>query len=92
MSFLLVGPSGWTQNKLWFLGSGLALLSAAVLNLVGRKVPGRTLSGLAVVGINLCLVGFFAAAWPVLKGPQVLVGGALFFALAGVAISRERPE
>jgi hypothetical protein len=90
MTFLLLGPPGWTQHKLWFLGSGLALLSAAVLNLVGRKIPGRTLSGFGIVGVNLSLAGFFAAAWPLLKGPQVLVGGALFVALAGVAIVRER--
>jgi hypothetical protein len=51
-------------------------------NLVGRKLEGRTLSGLAIIGVNLCLVGFFAAAWPVLKGPQVIVGGVLFAALA----------
>ena len=90
MGFLLAGPPGWSLDRLWFAGSGLAVLVAALLNLVGRNMSGRSASGVAVAATDLILAGFFAAAWPLLKGPQVIVGAVLFAALAVLAITRSR--
>ena len=88
MSFLLAGPPGWDLNRLWFAGTGLAFLLAALLNVIGRNAPGRSASGLAVTAANLIVAGFFATAWPLLKGPQVIVGGLLFAVLAVLTITR----
>lgn len=88
LSLLLAAPSGWSERALWFAGTGLAIVVAAVLNLIGRHVPGRTASGLAIGACNLALAGFFAAAWPLLMGPQVVVGGLLFAVLAGLTLLR----
>lgn len=88
LSFLLASPPGWAADKLWFAGTGLAMLAAALLNLTGRHIPGRTLSGAAIVAANLVLVLFFASAWPVLKAPQVIVGGLIFAMLALLSLAR----
>ena len=88
LSFLLASPPGWTTDKLWFTGTGLAMLAAALLNLTGRHIPGPTFSGAAIVAANLALALFFASAWPVLKGPQVIVGGLIFGVLALLALTR----
>ena len=79
--------TGWTIDALWFLGSGIAILVASAANVVGlASPPGR--SGLAILAINLMMAGFFAAAWSVLPGPQVIVGGAVFLGLAGCTLAR----
>ncbi len=92
MAFLLAGSPGWTEDRLWFAGSGLAILATALLNLVGRDLPGRSLSGAAMVGADLLLAGFFLSAWPLLRGPQALVGAALFLGLAAFAALRRSPR
>lgn len=71
----------WTIDALWFVGSGLAILVAAATNFSWFQSP--AVSGRwSVTAINLVMCCFFAAAWLVLPGPQVIVGGALFFCLA----------
>lgn len=72
---------GWTTNGLWFVGTGLAILVAAAVNIVGRGMGG-SLNASLITLVNLVMTGFFMAAWPVLPGPQVIVGGALFAGLA----------
>ena len=76
----------WTIDALWFVGTGLALVVAAAANIVVGKAPGlSTRMSLAV--INIAMSGFFAAAWLVLPGPQVIAGGLLFGCLALCSIS-----
>lgn len=89
MAFLLAGPLGWTERRLWFAGSGLAILATALLNLVGRHVPGRSLSGAAIISADLLLAAFFLSAWPLLQGPQTLIGAALFLTLAALTALRK---
>lgn len=77
----------WTIDALWFLGSGLAIVGAAVANVVGMaQSTARSLW--AMLAINLMMAGFFAAAWSVLPGPQVIVGGAVFMGLAACTLTR----
>jgi len=68
-------------EALWFAGSGLAVVCCALMNLVALR--NRTLSGRwMVVLADLLVACFFAAAWPLLQGPQVAAGFAVFSALA----------
>lgn len=73
--------ANWTIEALWFVGSGLAILLAAAANLLGFRSPGAGSRGI-LTAINLAMTGFFAAAWLVLPGPQVIAGGVLFLCLA----------
>jgi hypothetical protein len=82
----------WTENSLWFVGTGLAMLIAAAINIVGPGTGGKLNLSLIVL-VNLAMTAFFVAAWPVLRAPQVIVGGVLFAALAVCAVlaARQRP-
>lgn len=73
--------SSWTIDALWFVGTGLAILISAAANVVGMPSPNHR-SRILVITINLIMAGFFAAAWSVLPGPQVIAGGAVFLGLA----------
>lgn len=71
----------WTLDALWFVGSGLAILTGAAANIIGRDA--ENLSSRVMLGlVNLAMTGFFVAAWLVLPAPQVIVGGLLFAGLA----------
>jgi len=75
-----------TLDGLWFVGSGLAIIMAATVNVVAL----RTGSGEArwlVAGVNATMAGFFCLAWSLLKEPQVLVGLALFVVMSGSALT-----
>jgi hypothetical protein len=78
--------SNWTIDALWFVGTGLAILIAAAANVVGLPSPNRR-SRILMITINLLMAGFFAAAWSILPGPQVIAGGVVFLALAGCSLA-----
>ncbi|MBA3837004.1 MAG: hypothetical protein H2054_12540 [Sphingomonas sp.] len=78
--------AAWTVEALWFLGAGLAIVMAAVANIVGRPFADRP-RRIMVATINLTMAIFFASAWLVLPAPQVLVGGVLFLSLAVCAVA-----
>lgn len=82
--------ASWTIDALWFVGTGLAMVIAAVANVIAGKIPGLGVR-LSVAIINIAMSGFFAAAWLVLPGPQVIIGGLLFLSLALCGI-RNRPN
>lgn len=73
--------AGWTIDALWFVGTGLAMVVAAAANVVVGKAPGLS-ARMSLAVINIAMCGFFAAAWLVLPGPQVIAGGLLFGCLA----------
>ena len=89
---LLLLAKRWNPDAAWFAGTGLAIITAALLNVAALRHPAdRLVRGVAVLG-DLLLLGFSAALWTVAPEPQVAVCGALFLALAGlVAASRVRP-
>lgn len=68
-------------EALWFAGSGLAVLCCALMNIIALRTS-APLTRWAVVTMNLLIAGFFAAAWPLLPGPQVAVGFMVFVILA----------
>jgi hypothetical protein len=71
----------WNADALWFVGTGFAIVIGAAANLVAMDAQDRASRSVLVI-INTMMVGFFAAAWSVLPGPQVIVGGLLFAGLA----------
>jgi hypothetical protein len=71
----------WTTGALWFVGTGLAIVIGAMANIAAMTAADRTSRSILAV-INAMMTGFFAAAWSVLPGPQVIVGGILFAGLA----------
>lgn len=73
--------AAWTVEALWFLGAGLAIVVAAVANVVSLPFADRR-RRIMIATINLGMAGFFASAWLVLPAPQVVVGGVLFLSLA----------
>lgn len=84
--------SSWNLDALWFLGSGLAISIAALANFISLQSRSRN-SRFVVVAINLMMAAFFIAAWYVLPGPQVIMGGVLFLALAvGAGAMPGQPE
>lgn len=71
----------FSLEALWFAGSGLAVVCCALMNLVALRSR-APLNRWATVIANLLIAGFFAAAWPLLPGPQVAAGFAIFIVLA----------
>ncbi|HMS20040.1 hypothetical protein [uncultured Sphingorhabdus sp.] len=71
----------WTVDALWFVGTGFAIVIGAAANLITANPVNRA-GQYAKLLINLMMTGFFAAAWIVLPGPQVILGGLLFAGLA----------
>ncbi len=70
-----------TQEILWFAGSGLAIICAALGNIFRPVKAGRA-HGLSLATQNIMLTSFFGAAWLVLPQPQVAIGGGLFIVLS----------
>lgn len=81
----------WTLEALWFVGTGLGIVVAAAANFVGFQSSdvGRQW---ILTAINLAMGCFFAAAWIVLPGPQVIVGGLVFLGLAICSLSAPRTK
>lgn len=68
-------------EALWFAGSGLAIVCCALVNVVALRSTVPAGRWVAVIA-NLLVSGFFAAAWPLLPGPQVAAGFMIFVVLA----------
>jgi hypothetical protein len=85
---LLLLAKRWSPDAAWFAGTGLAIITAALLNVAALRHPGDRLVRAAAVFGNLLLLGFSAALWTVAPEPQVAICGALFLALAGLVLTR----
>jgi hypothetical protein len=73
--------ANWTIDALWFVGTGIAMVVAAAANVIADEAPGLGVR-MSLAAINITMSGFFAAAWLVLPGPQVIIGGLVFASLA----------
>lgn len=80
----------WTIDALWFAGSGLAMLTGAAANIIGRDTASRS-SRTMLMLVNMAMTGFFLSAWLVLPAPQVIVGGLLFAGLAVLQLKAAQP-
>lgn len=90
LSLLLAAPR-WSVDAAWFAGTGLAIVTAALLNVPALRAGSDPLiRGVAIVG-DLLLLGFSAALWPVAPEPQVALCGLLFLTLAA-AIALAKPR
>ena len=81
----------WTIEALWFVGSGLAIVVASAANFVGFQPPGAGGQWI-LAAINFAMTCFFAAAWLVLPGPQVVIGGLVFLGLAICSLAARRTK
>ena len=68
----------WSLDALWFVGAGLAIIAGAAINLAGIDRRSFVVAAL----VNSALALWFAAAWLVLPGPQVIIGGLVFAGLS----------
>lgn len=70
---------GGSAEILWFAGSGLAIVAAALLNLAMlRATAADRVQRACWLTANLATAAFFALAWSVVPEPQVIVGAAVF--------------
>ena len=82
---------GFSLDAMWFVGSGMAIIFAGLLNIVLLRGAGKDpVTRWVVFGANLVLVLGFAVALLVLREPQVFIGLFLagFEAVASLLISR----
>lgn len=71
----------WTVDALWFVGTGFAIVIGAMANIAAINSADRTGRSIMAM-INAMMTSFFVAAWSVLPGPQVILGGIIFAGLA----------
>ena len=83
--------ASWTTDALWFVGTGFAIAIGAAANVAAINALDRPSRSIIAI-INAMMTGFFVAAWSVLPGPQVIVGGIVFAGLAVCAWRTETPS
>jgi len=88
-ALLILIVANFSSRSSRYIGTGVAIVIAAAANLIAVNAPDRAGRSILVI-INAMMAGFFAAAWSVLPGPQVIVGGILFAGLAVCAWTTER--
>ncbi len=78
----------FTQNTLWFIGSGLAIIFAGFLNLALIKIlsTNQLLRLLCIIANLTITILFVAALLTVLREPQVLIGIGIFSVLTVFSI------
>jgi hypothetical protein len=95
LSFAAVDAmDGWSLAVLWFAGSGLAILLAALLNVVAlRSGVADPVTRSVWLFSNVVMGVFFALAWPLLPEPHTAVGFVVFALLAvGAGLLRARAK
>ncbi len=88
-----LASGNWNAQSLWFAGSGLAIVIAALFNvaMIRADAVNRLQKSLWFL-VNFLTTVFFAAAWPVLRQPQVIVGGAVFALLCVAVLAAPGPS
>jgi len=76
ISFAL--PVHMNTDTLWFIGSGMAIIFAGLLNIVAIDRGGSKFTkGVAII-VNIFSCGMFCFALPILNEPQIYVGIVIF--------------
>ena len=77
------GANKFTQNTLWFIGSGFALIFAGFLNLALIKISPKDslLRTLCIIANLTITILFVVALLTVMQEPQVFVGIGIFAVL-----------
>jgi hypothetical protein len=74
-----------TEGTLWFIGSGVALILAGLINWIASdSVISQKTKWIAFVS-NILMASLFILAIPIVEGPQVFIGVGLF-ALAALLV------
>ncbi len=75
-----LGADKFTQNTLWFIGSGFAVIFAGFLNLALIKISPKDslLRALCIIANLTITILFVVALLTVLREPQVFVGIGIF--------------
>ena len=87
LGVLLVAGEGAPSLRLWFAGTGLAIVFAAVINLMALAIQARIAAWVAA-GTSVSMAALFAAARPIVDGPQALIGLAVFLGLSILSVAR----
>jgi hypothetical protein len=67
-----------TEGTLWFIGSGVALILAGLINWIASEpVISQRTKWVAFVS-NILMCSLFIIAMPIIDGPQVFIGVGLF--------------
>lgn len=69
-------------DALWFVGAGMAIIFAGLLNLVAIDRGGSKFTKAVAVVVNAFNCTMFSFALPILNEPQVYVGITIFFITA----------
>lgn len=77
-------PLYMNTDTLWFVGAGMAIIFAGLLNLVAIDKGGSKFTKAIAIITNALNCGMFCFALPILNEPQVYVGITIF-ALTTVA-------
>lgn len=75
-------PLKLNTDTLWFVGAGMSISFAGLLNLVAIDRGGSKFSNTVAVITNTLNCGMFCFALPILNEPQVYVGIAIFLIAA----------
>lgn len=87
LGILIAAREGAPSLRLWFAGTGLAIVFAAVTNLMALAVQARVAAWVAA-GTSLSMAALFAAALPTIDGPQALIGLVVFAGLSILSAAR----
>ena len=66
------------EGTLWFIGSGIAVIFAGLLNYVAIERGGTRFSKSIALLVNTISCGLFFLALPILGEPQVYIGIVVF--------------
>ena len=77
-------------GHMWFIGSGIAILFAGIINLLGQTSQENKTSFILVLFSNFIMCFLFIVGTFVLHEPQVYVGIVLFAALIVLTVLNKR--
>lgn len=93
LSFTPFAYSRFTDNTIWFMGAGLALIFAGFLNIVWVRNIGkdRAIYVLCLIA-NIILLSFFALAAFVIPSPPPFIGVTLFLfeTIAAIVLGKDK--
>ncbi|RYZ56329.1 MAG: hypothetical protein EOP49_00665 [Sphingobacteriales bacterium] len=71
-------PVQMGEGTLWFIGAGMAIIFAGLLNMVALHRGGSRFTQGVAAAVNATTCGLFCFAIPILGEPQVYVGVTIF--------------
>jgi hypothetical protein len=71
-------PLHMNTGTLWFVGAGMAIIFAGLLNLIAIDRGGSKFTKAIAIIVNAFNAGMFCFALPILNEPQVYVGIIIF--------------